>query len=119
MANSRAFHDFLREHRQGVTHDELSDALQELVAAVSDAEKPGTLTFTITIKPTKSGALEVSDSIKTKLPKLPKSSSLFFVSPENNLIREDPKQHRLNLQEINVHMEARPIAPASAAKALA
>jgi hypothetical protein len=119
MANSRPFHDFLHEHRQGVTQDELSDALQELVAAVHDTEKSGSLTFTITIKPTKSGALEVSDAIRTKIPTLPKSSSLFFVSPENNLVRDDPKQHRLNLQEIHIHQEARPIAPATAAKALA
>lgn len=35
MANSRPFLDFLREHRGGVTHDELSDALQALTAAAS------------------------------------------------------------------------------------
>jgi hypothetical protein len=34
MANSRPFLDFLREQRNGVLHDELSDALQECVAAV-------------------------------------------------------------------------------------
>ena len=36
MANSRPFADLMREHRNGVTHDELSDALQELVAAVME-----------------------------------------------------------------------------------
>ena len=119
MANSRPFLDFLRDHRHGVTHDELSDALQDVVAAVHDTGKSGSLTLTITVKPTNSEALDVSDIIKTKLPQLPKSSSLFFVSPENNLVRDDPKQHRLELQEINIQQAARPIAPASAAKALA
>ena len=30
----RPFTDLLREHRSGLTHDELSDALRDLVAAV-------------------------------------------------------------------------------------
>lgn len=41
MANSRPFMDFLREHRSGVTHDELSDALQSLVADVTAEGKGG------------------------------------------------------------------------------
>lgn len=110
MANSRPFHDFLREHRGGVTHDELSDALQTLVAAVGEEGKGGTLTLTISIKPAgNSDALEVTDRIVIKPPKQTRSASLFFVSPEGNLIREDPKQ---------TTMELRPI-PATAHKGVA
>lgn len=34
--SARPFTDFLRDQRNGKTHSELSDALQELVAAVND-----------------------------------------------------------------------------------
>jgi hypothetical protein len=101
MANSRPFLDFLREHRGGVTHDELSDALQELVAAVTAEGKGGTLTFKIKVKPAgKSGALEVTDEVKVTAPAQTRSASIFYASPENNLIREDPKQIKLDLRQI-------------------
>ena len=112
MSSARPFLDTLRELGQGVTHDELSDKLQELVAAVVDTSKGGKLSITIAIKPTdgKSGAVVVSAEVKSTLPKHPAPSSVFFVSPENNLVRQDPRQ---------IAMELREIPPASAARALA
>lgn len=103
--------DFLREHRGGTTHAELSDALQELVDSVVDEGKAGKLTFSISIKPAgKSGGLEVSDEIKLTPPKKTKSASIFFASPENSLVRQDPRQTTMELREI---------APASAHKGVA
>jgi hypothetical protein len=102
MANSRPFLDFLREHRNGVMHDELSDKLQECVASVAEEGAAATLTIKITIKPANAGegALMVTDELKTVLPKPRVGGSIFFASPDNNLIREDPKQHRLPLAEV-------------------
>lgn len=98
---SRPFNDFLREHRGGVSHDELSDALQELVAGVVAEGKGGTLTFKISVKPAgKTGGLEVTDEIKVSPPKETKSATIFFASPENNLVRQDPRQASLELREI-------------------
>ena len=56
MANPRPFMDFLREHRAGATHDELSDALQALVGAVVAEGKAGTLNIAIALKPMGRGA---------------------------------------------------------------
>lgn len=118
---SRPFYDFLREHRNGVTHDELSDALNSLVADVTAEGKAGKLTLTISIKPadTKDGALMVVDDIKVTPPKKTKSGSIFFVSPENNLVRQDPKQHNLPLRDINGAPEVREIGPSMAHKGVA
>ncbi|MDE1896881.1 MAG: hypothetical protein KGH91_07385 [Rhodospirillales bacterium] len=114
MANSRPFMDFIREQRNGVLHDELSDALQEAVAAVMNEGGTATLTLKITVKSADAGegALMVKDDIITKLPKQKASGSIFFASPENNLIREDPKQHKLPLQEIKRQSDPRDIASA-------
>jgi len=101
MSSARPFLDFLREHRNGMSHDELSDALQALVAAVTAENKAGKLTFTISVKPAgKSGGLEVSDDIKLSPPKETKSASIFFASPENNLVRQDPRQTSMELRQI-------------------
>ena len=111
MSNARPFMDFLREHRGGATHDELSDALQALVAAVTEEGKTGKLTLTLTMKPIgKNDGLEVSLEHKLNPPKVTPGTSIFFPTPENNLVRQDPRQQALELREI---------APASAARALA
>jgi hypothetical protein len=112
MAGSaRAFMDFLREHRNGATHDDLSDKLQELVAAVMEEGKSGKITLTVSIKPVgKNDGLEVAAEVKSTLPKKQPGVSIFFASPENNLIRQDPRQQALELREIS---------PASVARALA
>lgn len=109
--NSRPFMDFLREHRGGSTHDELSDCLQELVAAVTEEGKLGTLILTLSVKPLGKGdGLEVGADVKIKPPKAKVGVSIFFASPENNLVRQDPRQTTMELREVG---------PASVARALA
>lgn len=97
----RPFADLLREHRNGSTHDELSDAMQALVAAVVEEGKVGRLTLTISIKPMGRGdGLEVAADIKVAAPKPSPGVSIFFASPENNLVRQDPRQAALELREV-------------------
>ena len=110
--SARPFHDFLREHRNGATHDDISDALQELVAAVTAEGKSGKMTITIAIKPMgrESGALEVSADIKSAPPKAAPGASVFFASPENNLIRQDPRQATMELRDIGPAMAHKGVA---------
>ncbi len=120
MANSRPFMDFLREHRGGVTHDELSDALQDLVSSVATEQRGGKLTITFTVSPAAAGgaAVRVSDVIKVSPPSSKKAESIFFITPENNLVRQDPRQHEMVLRDVAERAEPRGI-PAGAARGLA
>ena len=54
----------------GDSHRELTENLRELVQAVQDTGKPGTLTYTIKIKPNdlNANAVAVMDEIKLKKP---------------------------------------------------
>lgn len=117
--NARPFLDLLREHRNGLTHDELSDAMNDLVASVASEGKAGKLTLTIGVKPHGDGAVMVMDEVKVTKPKPTKGGSLFFVTPENNLVRQDPKQPNLPLREIGTAEEARSLPPASVARGIA
>ena len=101
MSTSRPFMDFLREHRGGLTHDELSDRLQELVSAVTAENKAGRMTFVIAIKPIGKGdGLEVGCEIKLAPPKETPGTSIFYPTVDNNLQRQDPRQTAMELREI-------------------
>lgn len=109
--SSRPFYDFLREHRDGVTHDELANALNELVTAVTEENRAGSLTFTVSIKPMgRSDGLEVSADIKMKPPKKTPGVSIFFATPENNLSRVDPRQTSMELREVGPALAHRGVA---------
>jgi hypothetical protein len=109
--SARPFYDFLREHRNGLTHDELATGLNDLVAAVCEENKAGTLTFSVSVKPMGKGdGLEVSAEVKTKLPKKTPGVSIFFATPENNLVRQDPRQQSMELREIAPQSAHRSIA---------
>ena len=105
------FIKFLQEHRGGATHEEISDHIRDLVAAVTDERKGGKITITVEIKPIGKGdGLEVGVDVKATLPKVKPGVSIFFATHDNNLQRQDPRQSNLELREIT---------PASVARALA
>ncbi|HEY2250933.1 MAG TPA: hypothetical protein VGH74_07715 [Planctomycetaceae bacterium] len=97
----RPFSDLLRELRYGEALDELSAALNELVAHCVASNKPGELTLKLKLKPSKSGAIEITDAVTVAGPKPERGSSLFFATPENNLIRNNPRQTNLDLRQVD------------------
>jgi len=95
--------DTLREIRQGNCLDELSIHLNDLVAAVRETGKAGDITLKLKISPAGSGkveAIQVDDTIILKLPELPKPSTLFFTTEDNNLQRQDPRQREMGLEPV-------------------
>lgn len=98
----RPFLDFLREHRGGATHGELTDALAELVRQVGEQGRGGTLTLTISLKPAgrDAGVLEVGAEVRSKAPKSAPGVAIFYATPEHALVRQDPRQEALALREV-------------------
>jgi hypothetical protein len=99
---SRPITDTLRHLRGGVFLDEASDALAELVQAVSDTGRPGTLTVSLTLKRASrgSGALVIADKITVKGPKEDAVETMLYATPEGALVAEDPRQHKLALKDV-------------------
>jgi hypothetical protein len=99
----KPFAAFLQEHAGGRTHTELSERLVELVSAVQETGKGGTLTLIIGIKPTSkdtAGTVVVSDDVRIKKPAASRPASVFFVGADNNLLRNDPRQMQLPLRTV-------------------
>lgn len=92
----KPFNLFLPEMRFGETVAELTERMAELVAAVGNTNKVGSLTLTINLKPAGGGAIEITDEIRAKIPELPRGTSLFFATPEGNLQRNDPRQGEMD-----------------------
>lgn len=98
MVGQRSFLNFIRELRNGATEEELGASLTALVAEVQATELAGSLVFTVKIAPNKGidGMVFITDEIKINSPKRHRSSSLFYVDDNKNLVRNDPRQMNLD-----------------------
>lgn len=87
--------------RAGMTQEELSEQLNECVQQASASGKSAKLTLELTIKPQgASGQYILTDKITAKLPKSDREATLMFGTPEGNLTREDPRQTKLPLRQV-------------------
>lgn len=93
----KPFSSFLLEIRKGKSEAELSQAVQDVVTAVRETGKKGTITYTMVVSPsgkTLNGHV-VEDKITVKLPEGEREGSIFFSDEEGNLHRNDPSQMTL------------------------
>lgn len=101
--NTQAFAVFLQDLRDGRAHSELSAGLAELLAAVKDTGKGGSLTLQLKIKPATRGKdmdkVVILDNVKVDLPKPERGEDFFFVTDHNELSRKHPRQQSLELRE--------------------
>lgn len=94
------------ELRRGGALTDLDGALAEVVKAVVATGKTGKVTLTLDIKQLgRGGALTVTDTISTKVPKLPVPDTVFFATDDGELVKEDPKQPKLPLREVEAKKE--------------
>lgn len=99
----RPFAEFLQETSNGTTHDELSIDLHELIRAVREHGKKGSLTLTITVAPLSKrddSQLTVTEEIKVAAPKPEPRPSIYFADRNGNLSRTDPAQLAMDLREL-------------------
>jgi len=98
------FSQWLFAQRDGVTHAELTDGLAALAEAVMETGKSGSLTLTIKVgKASKNGGHQmlVSDAVVLKAPTATRTESIFFYDADTgSLMRKDPLQPQLPLQEV-------------------
>lgn len=100
----RPFVEFLLQQAYGGTHDELTFGLHDLIAAVKDHGKGGSITLTIKVDPLGKGVerqVVVTDNVTVKAPTGKRPTSMFFVDDDGNLTRKDPRQPELPLREVS------------------
>lgn len=95
------FMDTIREVNQGRTPFDLTEGMEKVVAAVGETGKPGKLVYTMYFEPVANtdGRIAVSDNVDPKPPKPDRFKSLFFKTRDNRLIRENPNQMKMDLED--------------------
>lgn len=88
----RPFADFLVKQRAGSLNIEAAAALAEVVQAVAETGKDGTLVLTLKVSRNKAGALEVTDKVVAKIPDFGRVPTLWWADDDGNLVRRDPNQ---------------------------
>ena len=91
------FLDFLRDHRDGEFHEEVSEGLHALVAAVQAVGKKGTLTIVLDVRPAGRSHNQVFlvDEVRVKAPEPEREQAILFVDRDGNLTRANPLQQEL------------------------
>lgn len=100
---SKAFSIFLQDLRDGRAHAELTAQLTELLAKVKDTGKGGAITLKIKVRPGGRGQdvdkVTITDEIKVDLPKPERGEDFFWLTDDNALSRNHPRQQSLELRE--------------------
>lgn len=101
MSNkARPFLDTLRDIEAGGLLDELTEAQHKLIDAIRLAGKGGELVIKLGYKPDGRGQMTIKSEIKVNEPRMSRGTSLFFLTPEGNLSRRDPRQQDLQLRPV-------------------
>ncbi|QLG93305.1 hypothetical protein HZF02_15625 [Pseudomonas yamanorum] len=101
MSKARPFIDTLRDIEAGGLLDELSETQHSLIDAIRLTGKGGELTIRFIYKPDGNGQMTIKADVKSKEPALSRGTSLFFLTPEGNLTRRDPRQQDLALRTVS------------------
>lgn len=96
----RPITDTLRHLGAGVMLDDASEKLADLVKAVDETGKPGSITIKINLRRATAGALAVTHDVTVKKPPEPKVETLLFPTVEGNLLTSDPRQQSLELRNV-------------------
>jgi hypothetical protein len=105
LHNMRSITDVLGDLDRGRVFRALNSELAGLVAAVRATGKAGELTLKLKIKPNGDNQVEITDEIKAKVPEPARPKTLMFIAEDNSLIRSDPRQAALPLQEVEEEPE--------------
>ena len=103
---------FLNEFRDGKTLAELTKAKADLIRAVRETGKAGTLTWKLSIKPQSvedSDKLIISDELTLSEPKHGRSADFFFATEDNGTSRKHPRQRELELRSVDHTLELKEI----------
>jgi hypothetical protein len=103
---SRPFSDFLKDLANGLTVAQLTEQMAELVVAVGETGKRGTITLVLTLEPNAAGTVRIIDEIKTKIPQAARGASIFYSDDAGDLLRRDPRQTEMGFRDVSAEKPA-------------
>lgn len=98
----KPFSDVLGEIENGELLTELTVKTYDVIAAVMETRKPGSMTIKLKFSPTGKGTVNVDASFDANEPEHDRPTTTFFVGRDLSLQRNDPSQPRLPLREVEM-----------------
>lgn len=101
--------DILRDIRKGRPVEEATQALADVVRAVDETGKDGSVTIKLTIKAAKHGGPEklILADVSCKKPIADIPGAIFFSDADGDLHRVDPNQDEMKFEDIGPTIHAR------------
>lgn len=98
----RMITDVISDIRGGKVTNYASELLQQLVLAVEETNKGGSITITLKVKPDKTdeNMITIDPVVDVKMPKRDLSGGIFFFDEAGNVTRTDPKQTEMALSAV-------------------
>ncbi|MFZ6801961.1 hypothetical protein [Undibacterium sp. Di24W] len=106
----KAFALIMQDLRDGRVHAELTQQFGDLIQKVQETGKAGELVLKIKVKPATKGNVDkvmIADAVSVNMPKPERGEDVFFLTEDNELSRNHPRQGNLELRD------ATPTAPAT------
>ena len=106
----KAFALIMQDLRDGRVHAELTQQFGDLIQKVQETGKAGELVVKIKGKPATKGNVDkvmIADAVSVNLPKPERGEDVFFLTEDNELSRNHPRQGSLELRD------ATPTAPST------
>ncbi|PPC02488.1 hypothetical protein SOI71_05340 [Acinetobacter pittii] len=100
-AKKTSFCQTLGNLQHGDTLQQLDNLLSEALQASNDTGKVSKVSVTLTIKPNGRGTYKIMDDVKSTLPKFDKEPTVLFTDGDQQLVREDPRQQKLKLEQVS------------------
>jgi hypothetical protein len=92
---TKAFEHTLTEMRDGRVVERLTDEWGDLIAAIRNTGKSGSMTVTFSVKPSGENGMEVDVKVSTKAPKPQIGAAFFFIDSNGDLSRKNERQLEL------------------------
>lgn len=93
--------DVLGEIENGTFLHEVTEATYNIIAAVMETRKAGSLKLALKFTPTGKGTVNVDATFDSSEPEHDRPTTTFFVGKDLSLQRHDPNQPRLPLREVD------------------
>lgn len=100
--SGKPFSDVLGEVENGTLLNELTEAVYDIIIAVMETRKAGSVKLKLTFTPTGKGTVNVDADVDANKPVHDRPTTTFFVAKDFSLQRSDPNQPRLPLREVEL-----------------
>ncbi|MEC5321197.1 hypothetical protein VSX61_20030 [Brenneria populi subsp. brevivirga] len=110
--NKTPFSQQIAYINKGTLDAELTEALADVIKAVRETRKKGSVTLTLNLAMLDSrteNTLKITPDIKFSIPKLEMADTIMFSTADGDLLRDDPDQIQMDLKVINAKSNAAPI----------